>query len=235
VQFLLARALASGTRNLCATGDPDQSIYGWRGADIRNILDFEKDFPAARVVRLEENYRSTPPILELANVVISANRSRRGKTLRATIAGGDRVTATACLDERDEAEWVAGEIAARRDRTLTYRGFAVLYRTNAQSRSLEESMLRHAIPYRLIGAVRFYDRREIRDLMSYLKLIANPADNEAFRRAVGVPKRGLGDATIDALDALARTAGVPLLATSSMAPPRRSGRRRGRRSPSSPA
>ncbi len=211
-QYEFIRLLGAGHGNVAVVGDDDQSIYGWRGADIRNILDFEKDFPAARVVRLEENYRSTPPILELANVVISANRSRRGKTLRATIAGGDRVTATACLDERDEAEWVAGEIAARRDRTLTYRGFAVLYRTNAQSRSLEESMLRHAIPYRLIGAVRFYDRREIRDLMSYLKLIANPADNEAFRRAVGVPKRGLGDATIDALDALARTAGVPLLA-----------------------
>jgi len=164
-------------------------------------------------VRLEENYRSTPEVLELANVVISANMSRRGKTLRPTRSSGERVEVVGCLDERDEAEWVAEEIVARQgaQRGLDLRDFAVLYRTNAQSRALEEALRRRALPYRLVGAVRFYDRREIRDLMSYLKLIANPADDEAFLRAVGAPRRGVGDTTLDALVVTAREAGVPLL------------------------
>src|SRR5690606_21221571 len=134
-------------------------------ADIRNILDFEKDFPSAHVVRLEENYRSTPRILELANVVISANRERRGKTLRATRPDGERVSLVTAADERDEAEMVAGEVLARRAKgRLRLRDVAVLYRTNAQSRALEDAMRKHSIPYRLVGAVRFYDRKEIRDL-----------------------------------------------------------------------
>jgi DNA helicase II / ATP-dependent DNA helicase PcrA len=191
-QYRFITLLAGGHGNVCVVGDDDQSIYGWRGADIRNILDFEKDFPNARIVRLEENYRSTPQILDLANVVIRANTERRGKTLRPTRPAGAPVGIVGCLDERDEAETVAEEILARRrgDRTLTLDDFAILYRTNAQSRALEESMRRHGIPYRLIGAVRFYDRREIRDLMSYLRLIANPSDDEAFLRAVAVPRRG---------------------------------------------
>jgi DNA helicase-2/ATP-dependent DNA helicase PcrA len=203
------------THNYVAEGIvTHNSVYGWRGADIRNILDFQKDFPAARVIRLEENYRSTPQILELANVVISANTARLGKTLRATRPGGEKPTIVRCLDERDEAEWVADEILARRGvhRELGLRDVAVLYRTNAQSRALEEAMRKRALPYRLIGAVRFYDRREIRDLMGYLKLIANPADDEAFLRAVAVPRRGLGEATLDALAESAREARVPLLA-----------------------
>jgi ATP-dependent DNA helicase UvrD/PcrA len=213
-QYQLVKLLAGGHGNVCVVGDDDQSIYGWRGADIRNILDFNKDFPDAHVVRLEENYRSTPEVLDLANVVISANRSRMGKTLRATHASGERVTATRCLDERDEADFVVEELLARRAQSssLTLRDVAVLYRTNAQSRALEEAMRKRAVPYRLVGAVRFYDRREIRDLMSYLKLIANPADDEAFRRAVAVPKRGLGDTTIEQLSVQARGAGVPMLA-----------------------
>jgi ATP-dependent DNA helicase UvrD/PcrA len=212
-QYELVRLLGGTRGNVAVVGDDDQSIYGWRGADIRNILEFEKDFPNAHVVRLEENYRSTPPILELANVVISGNRSRRGKTLRPTRGGGERVTVVAALDERDEAEWVAEEMMARRAavRALSWSAFAVLYRTNAQSRAMEEAMRRHLVPYRLIGAVRFYDRREIRDLMSYLKLIANPSDNEAFRRAIAVPKRGVGETTIEALSALAERAQVSLL------------------------
>jgi DNA helicase-2/ATP-dependent DNA helicase PcrA len=212
-QYRFITLLGGEHGNVCVVGDDDQSIYGWRGADIRNILDFEKDFPNATVVRLEENYRSTPPILELANVVIRANTERRGKTLRATRSGGDPVTIVGCLDERDEAETIAEEILARRraDRSIALNDVAILYRTNAQSRALEEAMRRHGIPYRLIGAVRFYDRREIRDLMSYLRLIANPSDDEAFLRAVTIPRRGLGEATLATLAERARSARVPLL------------------------
>ncbi|HEX6536545.1 MAG TPA: UvrD-helicase domain-containing protein [Gemmatimonadaceae bacterium] len=213
-QYQLIKLLGGQHGNVLVVGDDDQSIYGWRGADIRNILDFEKDFPSATVVRLEENYRSTPEVLELANVVISANVGRRGKTLRATRRGGEKVTVVGCLDERDEADFIAEEILERRgaQRDLELRDFAVLYRTNSQSRALEDALRKRAIPYRLVGAVRFYDRREIRDLMSYLKLIANPADDEAFLRAVSVPRRGLGDTTIAQLAERAREAGVPLLA-----------------------
>jgi DNA helicase-2/ATP-dependent DNA helicase PcrA len=213
-QYQLIKLLGGEHGNVLVVGDDDQSIYGWRGADIRNILDFEKDFPTAKVVRLEENYRSTPQVLELANVVIEANTSRRGKMLRATRPGGEKPLAVGSLDERDEAEFVAEEIGARRaaQRDLELRDIAVLYRTNAQSRAMEEALRRRGIPYRLVGAVRFYDRREIRDLMSYLKLIANPADDEAFLRAVGVPKRGVGETTLDLLAERAREVKLPLLA-----------------------
>ena len=213
-QYQFVKLLAGGHGNLCVVGDDDQSIYGWRGADIRNILDFNKDFPDAHVVRLEENYRSTPEVLDLANVVISANKGRMGKTLRPTHRSGERVTAARCLDERDEAEFIVEELVARRAKSssLTLRDVAILYRTNAQSRALEEALRKRALPYRIVGSVRFYDRREIRDLMSYLKLVANPADDEAFRRAIAVPKRGLGEATIEQLSGAARAAGVPMLA-----------------------
>jgi DNA helicase-2/ATP-dependent DNA helicase PcrA len=212
-QYQFVKLLAGEHGNVQVVGDDDQSIYGWRGADIRNILDFEKDFPAARVVRLEENYRSTPQVLEVANAAIAANVGRRGKTLRATRPAGEPVTSVGCLDERDEAEWVADEIASARAarRDLELRGIAVLYRTNAQSRAFEEIFRRRAIPHRLIGTVRFFDRREIRDLMAYLKVIANPADDEAFRRAAAVPRRGLGDTTLDALGESAREAGCSML------------------------
>jgi DNA helicase-2/ATP-dependent DNA helicase PcrA len=213
-QYQLVKLLAGGHGNLCVVGDDDQSIYGWRGADIRNILDFNKDFPGAHVVRLEENYRSTPEVLDLANVVIRANKGRMGKTLRPTHRSGERVTAARCLDERDEADFIVEELVARRAQSssLTLRDVAILYRTNAHSRALEEALRKRALPYRLVGAVRFYDRREIRDLMSYLKLVANPADDEAFRRAIAVPKRGLGEATIEQLSVAGRNAGVPMLA-----------------------
>ena len=213
-QYEWLKLLAGEHGNVCVVGDDDQSIYGWRGADIRNILDFTKDFPNAAVVRLEENYRSTPPILALANVVIRGNAERMGKTLRPTRGGGEPVTLVRALDERDEADAVVAEIIARRSApssSTRLRDVAILYRTNAQSRALEEALRRHGVAYRLVGAVRFYDRREIRDLMSYLKLVANPADDEAFRRAVAVPKRGLGEATIEQLAAAARERGVPLL------------------------
>jgi len=215
-QFQFVKLLGSRHGNVVVVGDDDQSIYGWRGADIRNILDFEKEFASARLVRLEENYRSTPDILHVANAAITQNVGRKGKTLRATRASGEPVTLVAALDERDEAEFVLEEIKARRnrgDRGLS--DFAVLYRTNAQSRALEDALRREAIPYRLVGSVRFYDRREIRDLMAYLKLIANPSDEEAFRRSISVPRRGIGDTTVEALSAHAREIGVTLFEAAS--------------------
>jgi DNA helicase-2/ATP-dependent DNA helicase PcrA len=217
-QFQFIKLLGKGHGNVSVVGDDDQSIYGWRGADIRNILDFEKEFASAKVVRLEENYRSTPKILEVANAAISANISRRGKTLRATRPGGEQVTLYATLDERDEADMVVDEIRSRQSlEKRELRDFAVLYRTNSQSRAIEDSLRKNAMPYRIVGAVRFYDRREIRDLMSYLKLIANPNDDEAFRRAVSVPRRKLGDTTIEALSEIARRAKISMLAAASQA------------------
>ena len=210
-QFQFIKMLGSAHGNVVVVGDDDQSIYGWRGADIRNILDFEKEFTSARLVRLEDNYRSTPDILHVANAAITPNIGRKGKTLRATREAGEPVTLLAALDERDEADFILEEIKARRNReNRGLNEFAVLYRTNAQSRALEDALRRDAIPYRLVGSVRFYDRREIRDLMAYLKLIANPSDEEAFRRAIGVPKRGIGDSSVDTLAARAREARVSL-------------------------
>jgi DNA helicase-2/ATP-dependent DNA helicase PcrA len=211
-QYEFVRLLAGADGNVAVVGDDDQSIYGWRGADIRNILDFERDYPGAKVVRLEENYRSTPAILTLANVVIAQNVGRRGKTLRATRPSGETVTLLKALDDRDEADAIAELIETRR-MNLRERpsDFAVLYRTNAQSRTIEESLRRRSIPYRLVGAVRFYDRREVRDLLAWLRLAANPADDEAFRRAITAPRRGIGDATVELLAALAREQGIPLL------------------------
>lgn len=215
-QYRFVKMLGREHKNVCVVGDDDQSIYGWRGADIRNILDFTKDFPEAGVVRLEENYRSAPPILDLANVVISENTSRMGKTLRAMRSGGEKVVLVRSLDERDEAEWVMQDILTRRARKgMMLRDAVILYRTNSQSRTLEESCRRHSIPYRLVGSVRFYDRREIRDLMAYLRLLANPSDDEAFRRAVGAPRRGIGDTTVEWLAERARVEGLSLFAAAS--------------------
>jgi DNA helicase II / ATP-dependent DNA helicase PcrA len=213
-QYRFVQLVGGQHRNVMVVGDDDQSIYGWRGADIRNILDFERDFPGARIVRLEENYRSTPNVLALANAVIAENTERRGKTLRATRPAGEPVTLVEALDERDEADFIADTILTRVGTgDLSRRDCAVLYRTNAQSRAIEDAFRRRNVPYRLVGAVRFYDRREIRDLMAYLKLVANPADDEAFRRAVNVPKRGLGDATIALLAERAQREGQPMLTT----------------------
>jgi len=211
-QYRFVQLMGSGFGNVMVVGDDDQSIYGWRGADIRNILEFERGFPGADIVRLEDNYRSTPNILALANNVISENTERRGKTLRATRPPGEAVTVVETVDERDEAEFVADVVEDRTSRgDWLRRECAVLYRTNAQSRSLEDSFRRRSIPYRLVGAVRFYDRREIRDLMAYLKLIANPSDDEAFRRAVSVPRRGLGDATVALMAEQAQALRIPMM------------------------
>src|SRR5687768_7219030 len=218
-QYRFISLLGSEHGNVTVVGDDDQSIYGWRGADIRNILDFEHDFPGARVVRLEENYRSTPQILAVANAAISANTARKGKTLRTTRPPGDTAHVVAALDERDEAEFVVEEISERRyaGKGRPLRDFAVLYRTNSQSRAMEEALRRHTIQYRLVGAIRFYDRREIKDLLAWLRIIANPADDEAFRRAITAPRRGVGETSIDALAAFASTAGIPLLAAATHA------------------
>jgi DNA helicase-2/ATP-dependent DNA helicase PcrA len=212
-QYRLIALLAGPAGNVAVVGDDDQSIYGWRGADIRNILEFERDFPGARVIRLEENYRSTPDILDVANAAISANLGRKGKTLRTGRPKGEPVRVVAAADDRDEALFVVEDIRQRRQQTnrLRYSDFAVLYRTNAQSRAIEDALRLQGIPYRLVGAVRFYDRREVRDLMAYLKLVANPADQEAFRRAVNVPKRGIGESTLAALADWAQRQGCTLI------------------------
>ncbi len=217
-QYQMVRHLAQHG-NVFVVGDDDQSIYGWRGADIRNILEFEHDYPLARVVRLEENYRSRPEILAVANDVISVNVSRRGKTLRATREAGEDVPLVTAADDRDEAEFVVDEILLRRsaDRNLTYGAAAVLYRTNAQSRPFEEAMQKRGIPYRLVGQVRFYERREIKDLVAWLRLVANPDDDEAFRRAIAAPRRGVGDTTLELLAASARRSRTSLLAAAHVA------------------
>ena len=198
-QYELIRLLGAHG-NVCAVGDDDQSIYGWRGADVRNMRDFQQDFPDARLVRLEENYRSTQAVLDAANGVIAENAGRIGKTLHTRQRGGESLTLLAAADERDEAEWVVRELDRRRGAgEWALEEMAILYRTNAQSRAFEEAFRRAGIPYRLIGATSFYERREVKDLLAYLRVIANPADDEAFLRAVAVPKRGLGDTSIGLL------------------------------------
>jgi len=212
-QYELIRLLGAHG-NVCVVGDDDQSIYGWRGADVRNMQDFLKDFPGARLVRLEENYRSTQVVLDAANGVIAENSGRIGKTLTTRRRGGEPVTLLAAADERDEAEWVVRELERRSAAgDWAYPDMAVLYRTNSQSRALEEAFRRAGIPYRLIGAISFYERREVKDLLAYLRLITNPADDEAFLRAVGVPKRGLGETSLSILQRTATQWSKPLLAT----------------------
>lgn len=217
-QYLFVRSLAATHRDICVVGDDDQSIYSWRGADVRNMLDFEHDFSDAAIVRLEENYRSTQIILDAANHVIAENQQRLGKTLFTSRAGGEPVVLVTAADERDEAEWLAREF---RERAAVdqygYRDMAVLYRTNAQSRAFEEAFRRSSIPYRVVGSVGFYERREVKDLLAYLRLVLNPADDEAFLRAVQVPKRGIGVATLRILQGAAHQWSNPLLATAGIA------------------
>ncbi|CAN5693351.1 DNA helicase PcrA [soil metagenome] len=212
-QYVFIKLLAGEHSNLFVVGDDDQSIYGWRGADLRNILDFEKDFAAARLVRLEENYRSTKRILEAANRVIAENTRRKGKTLHTANDAGERLTLVEAADEADEATWIVGEIRARlaNDAALGARSFVILYRTNAQSRALEEALRREALPYRIVGGTRFYERREVKDVLAYLRLVANPAADEAFLRIVNVPRRGIGDASVARLAEWATQQGGPLL------------------------
>jgi DNA helicase-2/ATP-dependent DNA helicase PcrA len=211
-QYALAKLLCQPHRNLCVVGDPDQSIYTWRAADIRNILSFEHDFPEAKVVFLEQNYRSTQAILDCALHVIAKNRQRKEKGLWTENGPGLPALVYEAFDEVEEASFVAAEVERLAREGRPYRHFAVMYRTNAQSRPLEEAFLRRGIPYRLVGGVRFYERREVKDLLAYLRLVQNPFDSVALLRVLNVPPRGIGERTAQELQRWARELGVPLYA-----------------------
>ncbi|MFQ5845505.1 MAG: ATP-dependent helicase, partial [Planctomycetota bacterium] len=208
VQYAILKHLTSGDRNVCATGDPDQSIYRWRGATIRNILDFERDFPGARVVTLDRNYRSTRSILAVADSVIRRNRGRRPKELRTDNPAGAPVDEVRCRDDQDEAETLRRRVRAWRAAGRRGADVAVFYRTNAQSRVIERALAEAGIPYRILGAVEFYKRREIKDLMAYLRVGRNPRDEVAFLRVLNVPPRGVGARTEERLLGLARERSV---------------------------
>jgi DNA helicase-2/ATP-dependent DNA helicase PcrA len=214
-QYLLIRRLAEVHRNLAVVGDPDQSIYKWRGADLKNILDFEHDFPEARVVRLEQNYRSTQVILDAASAVIRQNRNRKDKRLWTDRKGGARVVYFRGGDELEEADFIVRTIKDARTADVDSM-MAVLYRTNAQSRAIEDSLMRETIPYKIIGSVRFYERKEIKDALAFLKLIINPHDDVSLRRVINVPARGIGKGVMDSLQAIdpdaVRAGAPPLLA-----------------------
>ncbi|PHR59528.1 MAG: ATP-dependent DNA helicase [Arcobacter sp.] len=200
LQFRLLQKLCHTHDNLCVVGDDDQSIYGWRGANIRNIIDFDKDFKNTHVVKLEKNYRSTEPILDAANALIEHNRNRLGKKLIATRGTGKEITTISSHDEGEEANKVANAISKLLNSGVRADDIAVLYRINALSRSLEEGLARHRVPYKLVGGLRFYDRAEIKDLISYLRVVTNVHDSFSLKRIINKPKRGLGKATIDKLE-----------------------------------
>ncbi|MBC6976838.1 DNA helicase PcrA [Streptococcus cristatus] len=210
-QYQLVKLLASRFKNICVVGDADQSIYGWRGADMQNILDFEKDYPEAKVVLLEENYRSTKTILQAANEVIRNNRNRRPKNLWTQNEDGEEIVYYRANDEQDEALFVARTIDQLSREGYSHRDFAVLYRTNAQSRTVEEALLKANIPYTMVGGTKFYSRKEIRDVISYLNLIANPSDNISYERVVNEPKRGVGPGTVEKIRDFASSQEISLL------------------------
>ncbi|MBF7050647.1 DNA helicase PcrA [Streptococcus sp. HF-2466] len=214
-QYQLVKLLASRFKNICVVGDADQSIYGWRGADMQNILDFEKDYPEAKVVLLEENYRSTKTILQAANDVIKNNRNRRPKNLWTQNADGEDIVYYRANDEQDEALFVARIIDQLSREGYNHKDFAVLYRTNAQSRTVEEALLKSNIPYTMVGGTKFYSRKEIRDIISYLNLIANTSDNISFERVVNEPKRGVGPGTVEKIRNFAAGQEMSLLDASS--------------------
>ena len=197
-QYLLICRLAEAHRNIAVVGDPDQSIYKWRGADLRNILDFEQDFGEAKIVRLEQNYRSTQTILDAASAVISRNRNRKDKRLWTDRQGGSKVISFRGNDELEEADFITRSIKQFRSEDVDAT-MAILYRTNAQSRAIEDSLMREGIPYKIIGGVRFYERKEIKDSLAYLKLIMNPHDDVSLRRVINVPARGIGKGVMDSL------------------------------------
>ncbi len=203
-QYALTQLLAAANQNIMVVGDDDQSIYSWRGADLRNILDFEKDYPNAHVVKLEENYRSMGNILDAANAVIANNITRKPKKLFTSQPAGEKISVYMATDERDEGRWIASEIEKQHGSGTPYNQIAVFYRTNAQSRMLEDMLLRAGVPYRLVGGTRFFDRAEIRDVMAYLSLVVNPANDMAARRVINTPKRGIGSTTIEYIDYVAR-------------------------------
>lgn len=203
-QYVLTQLLAEANKNIMVVGDDDQSIYSWRGADLRNILDFEKDYPEAHVVKLEENYRSVGNILAAANAVIDNNVTRKRKKLFTSQEDGEKISVYMASDERDEGRWIASEIEKQHAAGIPYDQIALFYRTNAQSRMLEDMLLRAGVPYRLVGGTRFFDRAEIRDVMAYLNLVVNPANDIAAHRVINVPRRGIGKTTIEHIDYVAR-------------------------------
>ena len=209
-QYRLVRLLTMQRKNLCVVGDDDQSIYKFRGADIANILNFEKDYPAARVIKLEQNYRSTGNILGAAGAVVARNVGRKPKELWTRKPGGDRILCYKAVDEKDEARFICRTIQQEVDEGRSLRQIAVLYRTNAQSRALEDALRNWGTPYRIFGGLRFYDRKEIKDIIAYLRVLQNPADIVSLRRIINVPARGIGDTTVDRLERAAAAAGVSL-------------------------
>ena len=204
VQYEIANLLAAKYQNLMVVGDDDQSIYSWRGADITNILDFEKDFKDCKTVKLEQNYRSTGHILSAANAVVRHNSQRKDKRLFTAEGDGEKIQAFQASDERDEGRWIAGEIEKLHAKGTSYDDIAVFYRTNAQSRILEDMFLRAGVPYKIVGGTRFFDRSEIRDVMAYLKMIVNPADEMSVKRVINTPRRGIGSTSIQKIEQLAR-------------------------------
>ena len=204
VQYEIANLLAAKYQNLMVVGDDDQSIYSWRGADITNILDFEKDFKNCKTVKLEQNYRSTGHILSAANAVVRHNSQRKDKRLFTAEGDGEKIQAFQASDERDEGRWIAGEIEKLHAKGMSYDDIAVFYRTNAQSRILEDMFLRAGVPYKIVGGTRFFDRAEIRDVMAYLKMIVNPADEMSVKRVINTPRRGIGSTSIQKIEQLAR-------------------------------
>lgn len=209
-QYELVRLLTEKTRNLCVVGDDDQSIYGWRGADIRNILDFEKDYPDATVIKLEQNYRSTANILDAANQVIANNEGRKDKKLWTEHGEGEPIRLYGGGDERDEAAWIADRAYRLQQDGVPYGDMAVLYRANAQSRVIEEMFMKAGIPYKMFGGQKFYDRKEVRDIIAYLRVIVNPSDDISLRRIINTPKRSIGESTVQELTAAAQAREVPL-------------------------
>lgn len=211
-QYMLVKLLANQYRNLCVVGDDDQSVYGFRGADIQNILDFERDYPEAKVIKLEQNYRSTQKILEAANAVVKHNEGRKEKSLWTENSVGQPLVCYVGNDERDEAGYVVERIRRLRDlEGRPFNDFAILYRTNAQSRALEERLMKAATPYRVFSGLKFYQRMEIKDILAYLRVIDNPADQVSFARVLSVPKRGLGDSALEKILEYANEQGMPVL------------------------
>ncbi|EES59213.1 MULTISPECIES: DNA helicase PcrA [Staphylococcus] len=202
-QYTLVKLLANKFKNLCVVGDSDQSIYGWRGADIQNILSFEEDYPEAKTIFLEQNYRSTKNILNAANEVIKHNSERKPKGLWTANSGGDKIQYYEAMTERDEAEYVVKEIMKHQRSGKKYSEMAILYRTNAQSRVLEETFMKSNIPYTMVGGQKFYDRKEIKDLLSYLRVIANSNDDISLQRIINVPKRGIGPSSVEKIQTYA--------------------------------
>jgi len=211
-QYRLVRLLTGKHQNLCVVGDDDQSIYKFRGADITNILNFEKDYPDTVIIKLEQNYRSTENILGAAGAVVSRNLGRKEKTLWTQRRGGERILCYTAVDEKDEARFICRNIQAFADGGRELGGLAVLYRTNAQSRALEDALRQRSIPYRIFGGLRFYDRKEIKDVIAYLRVLYNPADAVGLRRIINVPPRGIGDTTIEKLERAAQQSGASLYA-----------------------